>query len=301
MTLSPFVTALFAGLLLAAPQARAQGNKPADPPSEATPEAPADPAQTPEDDPDQDVNKVEPDFTVVNLPTTLRMPRGKVVFWLTHRFFRPLGAGDFGDLAADLFGFDASAQIGLGLRVGVARGLQAAIYRTNDRTIQFSGEYSLVTQDASRPLGLAALVGVEGQNNFSDAFSPALGIVVSRAVGTRLALYAQPIWVGNTHPSHTHGDGTPELDDGESTFLVGVGARVRLTDAFYAVGEYAPRAAGYAPYVGQISFGFEGRVGGHAFQLNVSNNGGSTFGQIARGAFNNDDWFIGFNLSRKFW
>jgi hypothetical protein len=52
--------------------------------------------------------------------------------------------------------------------------------------------------------------------------------------------------------------------------------------------------------VNQISFGLEGRAGGHLFQLNVSNGFGTTLGQIADGAFNNDNWYIGFNIARKF-
>ena len=49
------------------------------------------------------------------------------------------------------------------------------------------------------------------------------------------------------------------------------------------------------------TFGLEMRRGGHTFQLNVSNSLGTTMAQMARGAANNDDWFLGFNISRKFY
>ena len=52
-----------------------------------------------DDDPDRDLQLSQPDFTIVNLPTTLRVPRYKSAFRLTHRFARPLGQGDFSDLA----------------------------------------------------------------------------------------------------------------------------------------------------------------------------------------------------------
>ena len=42
-----------------------------------------------------------------------------------------------------------------------------------------------------------------------------------------------------------------------------------------------------------LSVGIGKVVGGHAFQLNVSNSLGSTFGQVAQGG-SEDDWFIGF-------
>src|SRR5688572_5199289 len=85
--------------------------------------APAPAAQPPEDDPDRDPRPSQPDFTIVNLPTTLRLPRYASAFRVTHRFARPLGEGDVGDLAGDLFGLDSGGLIGLEYRFGLMRGL----------------------------------------------------------------------------------------------------------------------------------------------------------------------------------
>ena len=74
------------------------------------------------------VNLAEPDFAVVTLPTTLRMPRLKSSFRMTHRFGRPLGEGNFGNLAADLFGLDSGGTIGLEYRFGVVKGGQVGIH-----------------------------------------------------------------------------------------------------------------------------------------------------------------------------
>ena len=68
----------------------------------------------------------------------------------------------------------------------------------------------------------------------------------------------------------------------------------------YLVAEVTPRLGGYDPGVNQVSFGLEGRAGGHLFQLNFSNGFGTTLGQIAGGTANYDDWHIGFNIARKF-
>jgi hypothetical protein len=68
----------------------------------------------------------------------------------------------------------------------------------------------------------------------------------------------------------------------------------------YVVAEISPRAAGYKPGSSQAAFAIEKRAGGHTFQLNFSNGLGTTRGQVARGAFNSDDWYMGFNISRKF-
>jgi hypothetical protein len=58
--------------------------------------------------------------------------------------------------------------------------------------------------------------------------------------------------------------------------------------------------AGYDPGVNHGTFAIEKRAGGHTFQLNFSNSFATTMGQLARGGFTNDDWYLGFNISRKF-
>ena len=87
------------------------------------------PAPRVQDDPDLDFNFAQPDFTLITLPTTLRLPRFKSQFRVTHRFGRPLGAGDFGDLAGDLFGLDTGAVIGLEYRFGIMREIGRASCR----------------------------------------------------------------------------------------------------------------------------------------------------------------------------
>jgi hypothetical protein len=252
-------------------------------------------AQTaaPDDDPDMDPNRSQPDFAIVNLPTTLRVPRFKGAFRVTHRFGRPLGQGDFASLAEDLFGLDSGALIGLEYRFGLMRGLQAGIMRTSDRTIEFFSQYSLLQQRDGAPLGLGVIASIDGTNNFRDSYSPALGVVVSRELGDRGAVYAEPLWVNNSNSLPS------ELTDDNDTFMVGLGARIRVRPTVYVVGEFIPRA-GYAPGAHHGTFGIEKRAGGHVFQLNFSNGQGNTMGQLGRGGTASDDWYLGFNISRKF-
>lgn len=251
-------------------------------------------AQAPQDDPDLDFSFEQPDFSLVTLPTTLRLPRFKSAFRVTHRFGRPLGQGDFGDLVGDLFGLDAGAQIGLEYRFGLMRGLQAGIYRTSDKTIEFFSQYNLLQQGDASPVAVGILGAIDGTNNFRDRYSPALGVAISRTIPRFAALYIEPMWVNNSNPLPA------ELADDNNTFLLGIGARVRIRPTVYLVGEIVPRVAGYDPGVPHGTFGIEKRAGGHMFQLNFSNSVGSTMGQLARGGLTNDDWYLGFNISRKF-
>jgi len=258
-------------------------------------QAPPPPAQTPPatSNPDIRVDPLQPDFNLAALPTTLRMPQNKLAFRVTHRFTRSLGRGDFGDLVNDFFGFDSGAQIGLELRYGLLPGLQVGVHRTSDKTIEIFGQQNLMQQKPDgHPLGIDVIGTFEGLDNMKDQKMGALGVLVSRKVGKVAAIYAEPMVVLNTNPS-TEGD--------NNTAMIGLGARVRIRPTTYLVGEVTPRFSGFRPGVDQGSFGLEMRAGGHTFQINFSNGFGTTLGQIAsRGGVTSDSWYIGFNISRKF-
>ena len=288
--------------LCGAPAAFAQDVQDPQPPqppqTQAAPQqqpTPQPPAPEPEKaDPDLRVDVLQPDFVISSLPTTLRLPRHKFGFMVTHRFDRSLGRGDLGDLASDFFGFDNGAQIGLELRYGLFSGTQVGIYRTSDRTIQLFGQQSLMQQKPDgHPLGMDVLVTLEGLNNLEGNKSGAFALIVSRKIAKRLAAYVEPMFIVNTNAVDL-----PGTDN--DTAMIGLGARLRVLPKMYLVGEITPRVAGYKPGVNQMSFGIEGRSGGHQFQLSFSNGLGTTLGQIARGGIDNNSWFIGFNISRKF-
>ncbi|HEX4567170.1 MAG TPA: DUF5777 family beta-barrel protein [Vicinamibacterales bacterium] len=268
---------------------------PAQPPTGQPPEGQQPAAQQPEKaDPDLRVDVLQPDFVISSLPTTLRLPRHKLGFMVTHRFSRSLGRGDLGDLASDFFGFDTGAQIGLELRYGLFSGTQVGIYRTSDRTIQLFGQQSVMQQKPDgHPLGIDILVTLEGINNLQGNKSGTFGLLVSRKIAGRLAAYVEPMFVANTNF-------IDEPGSDNNTAMIGVGARLRVLPKMYLVGEITPRVGGYSPGVNQMSFGIEGRAGGHQFQVNFSNGLGTSLGQIARGGIDNNSWFIGFNISRKF-
>ena len=299
-------------LLPALARAQAQQQEPAPPPATVDPRDAA----------DLKPSLVEPDFTLINLPTTLRLPRHKSAFRLTHRFARTLRS-NVGSLASDLFGLDNGALIGLEYRVGVMRGLQAGIYRTGGKTVEFFGQYDAMRQSASWPVTLNAVASIEGLNNFhrgdvvdeeDNAYATAFGAIVSRTAGDRAAFYLQTSYIfhSNTysttgcleHLEHGHDIpgcvGATTVGIESNTLLAGMSARFRLTQGVYVLGSWTPRVSGFGPGVSVKTFAVEKRLRGHVFQLNLSNSLGTTMAEMARGAANNDDWFLGFNLSRRF-
>ena len=255
-------------------------------------QAPAAPAPAPaSDDDDEKLRPLEPDFSLINLPTTLPLPVHAGNFHLTHRFNENLRRDSFGTQASNLFGLDQGATIQFEYRFGVMKHLEAIASRTNvDRDIQFGAKYDAFHQSASNPIGFSAIASVEGGNNFRERYAPALGAVVSRTLADVAAVYVTPVWAHNTFP------GTGITRD---TFYVGIGARVRIVPALYVVGEVAPRAAGFAPGDAEFAFALEKRVGAHTFSVTFANTAATTYGQIARGG-SPESLYLGFNLARKF-
>jgi hypothetical protein len=243
---------------------------------------------------DAALNIAEPDFTLVNLPTSLRLPSMKSAFRVTHRFVRPLKCGECQDnLLEDLFGIDNGAAIGLEFRFGIGPGGQVVFHRARiDKTIQLLGQYSLTRQAPGMPLEIAALAEIEGTDNFREDYSGAVGAILTRLVGDLGSVHLEPMFVANSNL----------LDDGDddATFMLGIGSRIRLTPTVYVVGEMTPRISGYKPDTMLGSFAIEKRAGGHVFQLNFSNGFGTTLAQVARSGAGTDNWYLGFNLARKF-
>jgi hypothetical protein len=243
------------------------------------------------DDDDAALQLEQPTYKLINLPTTLRLPRFRSDFELTHRFNANLRSGTFSQLASNLFGLDNGAVIGFEYRYAPVRRLQLAAYRVSfEKTFQFYAKYDGWRQLERMPVSISVIASVEGADNFQERRAPAVGVTVGRSFGSRAAAYAMPMWVHNT---------AALLGEDRDTVLVGLGGRFRLLQTVYVVGEVAPRVDGYAPGRAGFGFGLEKRAGGHVFQVNFSNTQGSTFGQLARGG-NPQALYAGFNISRKF-
>ena len=119
---------------------------------------------------------------------------------------------------------------------------------------------------------------------------------MSRRLGERGGVYAMPAVVANLV--------TEQDDAAESTtaLVVGLGVRFRFSEHGALLFETTPRlnAPDGVDFRHPVSFGIERTLGGHAFQLNFSNSFGTTLGQMARGGAPSD-WYIGFNIARKFY
>jgi hypothetical protein len=246
-------------------------------------------------DDDAVLKPAEPDYTLVSLPTSLRLPKWKSAFRVTHRFTRPLNCDTCpNSLFGDAFGIDNGARIGLEYRFGIVPNGEIGVHRASDKTVELFGQYGLTRQGKSAPVETSALVALDatnvGNRRSASEYAPAVGLIVTRLVGDQAALYVEPIFVHHANVFNQPGD--------DNTFMVGLGTRVRVRPTIYFVGEFDPRVSGFRPGKHHGAVGLEKRVGGHVFQLNFSNSFATTLNQLARGG--NDDWYMGFNISRKF-
>lgn len=250
------------------------------------------------------------DLNLINLPTTMSIARHHSYFRLTHRFAGDLRRGDFGDLAADLFTLDKGAVIGLEYRFGITSNIQAGVHRSLlSKTIQVFGRWDALRQGESLPVSVSVTGSYEGLDNLRVYHQPGVLVTVSRTFGDRLALYATPAFVGDTHAvdfiaGHEGHDHDLGLDEDEhanhnDTWFMGLGGRLRFCTTGYITGEYTPRLGGYDPNAGVWGVGIEKRTGGHTLQLNFTNSFGTTFGQLARGG-SPHDVYLGFNITRRF-
>lgn len=299
------VTALFALMVPVMAAAQDAQAAQAQAPSQA-------PATTPRNDPDADLQTVvsEPDFTLGALPTTLRLPKNKMAFRITHRFTYKINGQGVGEFFDNFFGFDSSATTGFELRFGLAQGTQLMVHRTNSKNIQFMAQHQLQAQRANGKYSGDLFMAVEGQDNFQEEHSIVFGGVASHQFADQGAVYLVPFGVFNV---------TPEIPDSDrNTFVLGMGARFLIfkTRSTYVVAEYAPRLGGYDGGAGLMLIGLEKRMGGHSFQLNLSNGFGTTLTQVGHGGpfianapvpgssdppGRSRHWHLGFNLTRKFY
>jgi len=247
-------------------------------------------------DDDAALQPAEPDYRVINLPTTLRLPLHKSSFELTHRFYGNLRHGDFDDQLSNLFGIDEGAAVGFEYRFAPLRHLEIVAYRTViDKTLQLYAKWDVLHQGAGMPVSISPIISIEGGNNFRERYAPSIGATISRQIDDVAAVYVVPMFSHNVAALLNQTIGGAK----RNTFYVGLGGRLRIRPTVYLSAEVSPRVAGYVINTAEYGFAIEKRIGAHVFQLNFSNSSSTTFAQIATDG-QAEDLQMGFNLTRKF-
>ena len=175
------------------------------------------------------------------------------------------GAGHGGPVK-NFFGFDSPAIIGIEFRYGLLPGTQVGFYRSNTRHIQLFARQNILWQRGPRGIGLDIQASLEGLDNLSDDHGGSVQAILSKRLGNRASVYIEPTFVSNVNNALFFHPAPPELDDDDdgnedATFMVGLGARLRVRPTVYLVGEFVPRVGGFDDGAHYMSFGIEKRAG----------------------------------------
>lgn len=245
-------------------------------------------------------------WKVVNLPTTRMVDAKTWLFLISHRFNPELTAG-----YEAFYGLDGSSIIFLNLGYAPTSDLLFVLGRSNaSDNVELQAKYRLMEQtlDGSRPLSIAAHSSVNwvteapvGEDRFrSDAFKFTGQVILSRELRRGVGLAVVPGILFN--PAENKDDDGPLV-------TVGLGGRWRFHQNLSLVAEWVPIVSGYTrttTFGNDIRFdswggGLEIAVGGHIFQIVLTNSVGLTTDQYLRGGdldIREPEMRLGFNIYR---
>jgi len=230
---------------------------------------------------------------LISLPTTTTPDKGDFLIRISHRFSDPIDTG-----FDNLFGLDSYANILLAAGYGISDRVTVTIGRARfDKEFEFSADWLVAEQ--GRGSGLPFSMAIHGGVDLVTETSPDEAKVfaevsLARQFNRRLSLLVVPALVTNAN----HWDLEPE-----STFSLGIGARYMILNEFSITAEWIPVLAGYGDFDGAWGFGVEKKIGGHVFQVFLTNAFGLTAAQYLPGGdlrLGDLDFRIGFNIFRTF-
>lgn len=241
---------------------------------------------------------------LLSLPTAHIPSEGVWEVKFTHRFGQSIDDTDW----HSLWGLDSNADVGLGLSWVATRDLQFTLLRTNVLDdVELAGKYIVVQQAPAIPFSAAIRLGgdIRTEKNLEDRTSFFAQAIVSRDIGRRFEIFAVPTFATNAGRAVT---GQTSAALFKHAFNVPVGGAVMFGPAFSLVAELIPvnrdlpdsidSQAGWA-------VGFKRAVGGHYFELLVTNSNATTVDQYVSssyqgGPLRRGDLHLGFNIERRF-
>jgi hypothetical protein len=241
---------------------------------------------------------------ICNMQSTKLPVKGEFYFLVSHRF------GDLTNGMNNFFGLDG-ALTKLGGIYGVTNWLSLGLSRqTYQKTYELAAKYKLANQMIDGfPVTIVGYNTMDIRSDLktdlypdlkaNDRFAYTTQLIISRKFSEDFSFQVAPIFV--------HKNLYDELSDQKNTYLLGTGARYKLSKRLSVNLDYAarlnlPEAYDYT-YHNPISLGLDIETGGHVFQLVLSNN--QTMNDVAyytaaSGIKAGKGIFFGFNMYRVF-
>ena len=261
-----------------------------------------------QDDPYQPLTALPVGDQLLTLPSTHMSPYGMWEIKFTHRFNQSLSNGSLSDQLHSLFGLDTNADVAFGLSYAIRRDLQLSLSLTNPNApSEAPAKYVLLHQARAVPLTFTLRGGVDWrtERDLEDRNSFFAQALVSRRMG-KAELFVMPTFATNAGRAVTGGDTSGALF--EHAFNVPVGATYFVRPPLALVVEIIP-PNGDLPDATNGDFGWavgiKRAIGGHWFELLVTNSQGTTVDQYTSSTFQGagldaGEVKLGFNIERRF-
>ena len=258
-------------------------------------------------DPYRPISKLPVGDQLLTLPSSHMAADGTWEVKFSHRFNQSLSDGSFSDQLHSLFGLDTNADVTFGASYAMRRDLQLSLARSNTNdTFEAAAKYIVLQQAPAVPLTFAVRGGVDwrSERDLEDRTSFFVQGIVSRRFG-KAEVFALPTFVTNSGRAVT-GDTSGALFD--HAFNVPVGVTYFFRTPLAVVAEVIP-PNGDLPDAMNGDFGWslgiKRAIGGHWFEVLLTNSQGTTVDQYISSTFQGagldaGDVKLGFNIERRF-
>jgi hypothetical protein len=244
---------------------------------------------------------------LLTLPSSHMAADGVWEVKFTHRFNQALSDGSFSDQLHSLFGLDTNADVMFGASYAVRPHLQLSLSRTNTNdTVEAAAKYIVLQQAPSVPMTFALRGGVDWrtERDLADRSSLFVQAIVSRRIG-KAEFFVLPTFVTNAGRAI---DGDTSVALFEHAFNAPVGVTYFMRPPLALVAEIIP-PNGDLPDQTNGDFGWsvgiKRAIGGHWFEVLLTNSQGTTVDQYTTSTFQGSgldagEVKLGFNIERRF-
>jgi len=237
---------------------------------------------------------------LINLPTTQAIEKGEFLFRVSHRFYRTVRSG-----YDSFYGLDGPAAVLLSFDYGIRDDLSLSLGRTNTyQELELSLRWLIFKEEKKLPLPISAALLVGGslvtqrepekETLRSENIKFNLQLSLSYQLSQSFSFLLVPAYSSHTN----HWESPPD-----GTLALGFGGMYILLSGLSLIGEWVPVLTGYKFLANGWGLGLEKKIGGHLFQLFISNSTGLTSDQFIPGGdlrLKDGDFRLGFTIFRGF-
>lgn len=261
-----------------------------------------------QDDPYRPISKFPVGGTLLSLPSPQIPAVGSYEVKFTHRFNQSLTEGSLEDQWHALFGLDSNADVVFGAAWALRPDLEVSLARSNTNdTVEGAAKFVVLQQAAAVPASVTLRGGVDWrtERNLEDRTSFFAQAIVSRQFGPKVEVFVLPTFVTKAGRAVV-GDASQALF--ENAFNVPVALAYRIKNPLMLIVELIPPNTDLPDEIDADfgwSIGIKRAIGGHWFEVLLTNNQGTLTDQYATSTFqgsglNLDDVKLGFNIERRF-